>query len=75
MAAPSELGGDFVDVHLVALGAETEARQFGLQLLKDAGDDYRGDGADVVNQSFRVVAVGTGAREVGFLEPVSPATG
>jgi hypothetical protein len=67
MAAAAELRGDFVHVHLVAFGAQADARQFGFDFLKDAGDDDRLDGADVVNESFRVVAFRAGAGEIGRL--------
>ena len=69
MAAAAELRGDFVHVHLVVFGAQADARQFRFDFLKDAGDDDRLDGADMVNQSFGVVAFGAGAGEVGLLQP------
>jgi len=51
VAAAAELRGDFVHVHLVALGAEADARQLGLQFFKNTGHDDRFNGADVVNQT------------------------
>ena len=69
MAAAAELRGDFVHVHLVAFGAQADARQFRFHFLKDAGDHDRFDGADVVNQTFGVVALGAGAGEIGLLQP------
>ena len=41
----------------------------GFDLLKDARDDDRLDGADVVNQPFGVLAFRAGAGEIGFLQP------
>ena len=69
MAAAAELAADFAHVHLVALGAQADARELRLHLLEDAGDDDRLDGADVVNQALGVVAVRAGAGEVRLLEP------
>ena len=41
----------------------------GFQFLKNARDHDRLNGADVVNQAFRVVAFRAGAGEVGLLQP------
>src|SRR5882724_10024326 len=46
MSAAAELRGDFVHVHLVAFRAQADAREFGFDLLEDARDDDRLDGAD-----------------------------
>ena len=69
MAAAAELRGNFVHVHLVALGAEADAGQFGFDLLKDARDDDRLNGADVVNESLGVRAFRAGAGEISLLQP------
>ena len=39
----------------------------GSNFLEYARDHHRGDGADVINQAFRIAAVGAGAGKVGFL--------
>jgi len=69
VAAAAELRGDFVHVHLFAFGAEADASQFGLQFLEDASNHDRRDGADMVDESFRIAAVSASAGEVGFLQP------
>ena len=69
MAAAAKLRGDFVHVHLVAFGAQADARQVRFHFLEHAGDDDRLDGADVVNQTLRVVGFRAGAGEVRFLQP------
>ena len=72
MAAAAKLRGDFVHIHPVALGTEADAGQFGFDLLKDARDNDRFDGADVVNEPFGVRAFRAGAGEINFLEPKPP---
>src|ERR1700728_2873044 len=69
MAATAELSGDFADVHVGTFAAEADSGEFGFDLLKDTGDDDGFDGADVVNETLGIVALGTGAMEIGFLEP------
>ena len=69
MAAAAELRGDFVHVHLVAFGAEADADQIGFDFLENAGDDDRLDVADVVNESFGVLAFRAGAGKIGLLQP------
>src|SRR5262249_13633949 len=69
VAATAELGGDVVDIDLVALGAEADAGQRGFELLEDAGDDDGRDGADMIYQAFGFAALSAGTGEVGFLEP------
>src|SRR5438093_6552427 len=69
VAAAAKLAGDVAHVHAVAFRAEADARQFRIQLFKDAGHDDRFDGADVVNEPLGVGGVRAGAREVGLLEP------
>lgn len=66
VAAAAELGGDGVDVHLLALGAEADAGQAGFGLLEGAGDDDGFDVADVVDEAFAVAGRGAGAVVVGF---------
>ena len=61
--------GNFVHVHLVALGPEADAGQFRLKFLKHARYHHRFDGADVVNQAFRVVAFGAGAGKIRLFQP------
>src|SRR5665213_4342114 len=69
VAAALELRGDFVDVDLGRFRPQTDANQARLNFLKNAGDDHRLDGADVVDQTFGVAAIRAGAREIFFLEP------
>ena len=66
---PPNCSADFAHVHLPAFGAQADARQFRFQLLKHARDHHRLNGADVVNQTFRVVALRAGAGEIFFLQP------
>ena len=49
MAAPTELATNIADVHPGALGAEADARYLRFDLLEDAGDDDRFDGANMIN--------------------------
>ena len=69
MAATAKLRGDFVHVHLVAFGTEADAGQFGFKFFKHAGDDDGFNGADVVNQTLRVVALRAGAGEISLFQP------
>ncbi len=69
MAAAAELRGDFVHIDLVAFGAKADACEFGFDFLEDARDDDRLDGANVINESFGVIAVCAGAGQIGFFEP------
>ena len=69
MAAAIELGGDVIDIHFIALGAETDPGQFRFNFLEHAGDHDRGNGADVVDETFRVSAVRAGKRKIGLLQP------
>ena len=69
MAAAAELPADFADVHLRIFGAQADAREFGFDLFKHAGDYDGFDGAQMVDQTFRVIAFRTGAGEIFFLQP------
>src|ERR1035438_6400526 len=69
VAAPAELRGDGIHIHLLALRAQADAGQLRVDFLEHAGDHHRGNGADVVDEALRVAALGAGAGEVGFLEP------
>ena len=69
MTAPAELRGNFVHVHFVAFRAETDAREFRFDFFKNARDNDRFDGANVVNESLRVHAFGAGAGEINFFQP------
>ena len=69
MAAAAKLAADFADVHLVAFRAQADARHFRFHFLEHAGDDDRLNGAQVVDQAFRVVALRAGAGEIFFLQP------
>src|ERR1017187_234862 len=69
VAAPAELRGNGIHIHLLALRAQADAGQLRVYFLEHARDHHRGDGADVVDQALRVAALGAGAGEVGFLEP------
>src|SRR5262245_29153250 len=60
---------DFVYTHLLALGTEAYAGQFRFQFLEHACHNNRFDGADVIDQPFRVILPSPGAREIGFLQP------
>src|SRR5437016_5301439 len=46
MTATTELAGDVVDVHFLALGSKANAGELGLKFFEDAGDGDRFDGAD-----------------------------
>src|SRR5512135_3118456 len=54
VAAPVELRGDLIHVHLVALRAQTHAGQVRFHFLEDTRYYHRGDGADMVNQALRI---------------------
>ena len=69
MAAAAELAADFADVHRRVFGTQADARHLRLHFFKHAGDDDWLDGADVVNQTFRVIALRAGAVEIFLLEP------
>src|SRR6266571_6517371 len=69
MTAAAKLGGDQVHVHVLALGAQTDPDQPRLDLLEEAGDDHRLDGAEVIDQAFRVVRPRVGAGVIRRLEP------
>src|SRR5712692_6692299 len=69
MTAAAKLGGDEVHVHALALGTETDPDQSGIDLLEQAGDDHRLDGADVIDQAFRVVRPRAGAGVIRRFEP------
>ena len=69
MAAAAKLGGNCVDVHLLALGPETDARKLGLDFFEYAGAHHRRNGADMIDKAFRVARLGSRPREVGLLEP------
>src|SRR5581483_11624828 len=69
MAATAELGGDFVHVYFFALGTQADAGQIGSELFKDAGDDHGRDGADVINEAFRIIGGRAGANKIIFSQP------
>ena len=69
MPAAAELLCDFIHVDLRVFGTQTDTRHLGFDLFKDARDHHRFNGADVVNESFGIVALGAGACEIGFLQP------
>src|SRR5437867_2582800 len=69
MAASTELGGNLIDVHLLTLRAQTDPGQFRFDFFEDTGNHDRGNGADVIDQPFRVAALSARASEVGFFEP------
>ena len=69
MAATAELGGDFVDVHVVALGAQADARQFGSNSSKTQATTT-GAMARMWSMSPSVSLLSAaGAGKVGLLEP------
>src|SRR5437899_3305998 len=70
VTAAAELGGDFVDVHPLVFGAQTDARKGGFQFFKYASHHHGLDSADVIDEAFRIAAVGARAREIGFLQPI-----
>ena len=69
VTATTEFGGDFIDVNFLAFRAEANAGEVGLNFLKNASHDDRSNGSDMIDQTFRIAAIGTGACEVGLLEP------
>src|SRR4051812_23693951 len=58
VTAPAEFGGDFVYVHVVGLGAKTDASEVWVQFFKQTRNDDWFDGANVVDQSFGVISFG-----------------
>ena len=69
MAAAAKLRGNVVHIDLVAFGTQADARELGFEFFKDARDDDRLDGADMVNKPFGIVAFGAGTGEIGFFQP------
>jgi hypothetical protein len=69
MTSAAKLRRNFIHVYFVTLGTKAEARQFRLDFFEEARDDHRLDGANVIDQTFRIVRLGAGAGVVGFLEP------
>src|SRR2546426_72697 len=69
MTAAAELRGDVVDVDAGTLRAETDSSQFRFHFFKDTCNNYRSDGADVINEPFRIAALRAGPGEVRLLKP------
>src|SRR5882724_8506986 len=69
MPTAAKFSGDFVHVHLVALGTEADAREVWFHLFEEAGDDDGFDGANMVDQALGVVGARAGAVKVRLLQP------
>src|SRR6185437_1900967 len=69
VTAAAEFRRDFVHVYIVILGAKADAGEFGLQFFEETGHFHGRDGANVIDQTLRIVRFRAGAGEVFFLEP------
>ena len=70
VSAPAELAGDLVDVHLLVLGAKADPGQGGIDLLEETGHDHALDGPDMIDQPFRIIRAGAGARAAAGYQPL-----
>ena len=69
MTTSAELSSDFVNIHLVALGAQTDACQIRCHFFKHTGHNHRFNSANMIDQTLRVVRVRAGSGKVGLLQP------
>ena len=69
MATPAKFGGDFVHIYVFAFRPQTDAGQVRLNFFKDTGNNHGFDGADVIDEAFRIASIRASAREICFPEP------